>query len=473
MKIKIIVAVSICFTLACGSLFGATWFVPDDFPTIQDAIDAALAGDAIIVRPGHYPENIDFLGKAVSLLSEEGPEVTTIDGNQAGSVVVFQGGEGPDTVLSGFTITNGQAYSGGGIYCIGSSPEITNNIIIGNSADYSGGGICCEGGSSPEIAGNRITENTTPQFGAGMLTDQSTPAIVSNTFTLNKSSTSAGAIYCHESSVTIAGNMIVHNSAGAFGGALIIDGNSSSMLLNNTISENSTPFWGGGLLCWDGAVVTITNSIFWNNKASYGPEINLDVWDLPTTVNISHSDVKGGQTSVYMLPGCTLNWGAGMIDDDPLFVDSLAVDYHLTIDSPCRNAGDGSAPGLQPEDFEGDPRVVQGAVDIGADEFHRHLYYTGVIVPGAQIELKVIGFPSSGATLCAGSGVLEPPMSTPYGPMFLDWPLSLRYMGAVERNGVLIRQVTVPASWAAGSGHPFQVLTGGKLTNLMVLQVAP
>ena len=38
-----------------------TIWVPDDYPTIQGAIDAALDGDTVIFRPGTYVENINFL----------------------------------------------------------------------------------------------------------------------------------------------------------------------------------------------------------------------------------------------------------------------------------------------------------------------------------------------------------------------------------------------------------------------------
>ena len=93
-----------------------TWYVPDDYLTIQEAINASAHGDTIIVSPGTYVENIDFLGKAIVLKSESGPEVTIIDGNSNGTVVMFQTMEGPGSVLEGFNITNGFAVDGGGIY---------------------------------------------------------------------------------------------------------------------------------------------------------------------------------------------------------------------------------------------------------------------------------------------------------------------------------------------------------------------
>jgi hypothetical protein len=77
-------------------------------------------------------------------------------------------------------------------------------------------------------------------------------------------------------------------------------------------------------------------------------------------------------------------WGDGNIDQSPEFVNSVEGDFHLQYTSPCRNAGDNAAPGHFTEDMEGDPRIAEGVVDMGADEFHRHLYYTGDAVPAAR-----------------------------------------------------------------------------------------
>src|SRR5262245_8716390 len=88
--------------------------VPGDYPTIQAAINAAGNGDTIEVAAGIYVENLNFLGKAVRVTSAQGADVTVIDGNQTGSVVSFVSGEGPQSVLNGFTLRNGRSTSRGG-----------------------------------------------------------------------------------------------------------------------------------------------------------------------------------------------------------------------------------------------------------------------------------------------------------------------------------------------------------------------
>ena len=96
--------------------------VPEDHPTIQAAIEEAEDGDDVLVAAGTYVELIDTRGKAITVHSVGGAEVTTIDGKLAGSVVTCAAGEGPDTVVSGFTITGGAAEDGGGMHIFEASP---------------------------------------------------------------------------------------------------------------------------------------------------------------------------------------------------------------------------------------------------------------------------------------------------------------------------------------------------------------
>ncbi len=293
-----------------------TLHVPGDQQTIQAAIDMAAEGNHILVAAGTYVENIDFLGKEITLQSESGAEMTVIDGNWVGSAVVFYLGETESTVLDGFTIRNGFSYEGGGIYCSLSSPTITNCTISANMADTDGGGIYSYR-SSPTITNCVISENFAVTRGSGIICGEST---------------------------TITNCMVLGNSAGYEGGG--ISCGDSTAIKYCTISGNYAGDIGGGVICGDSTA--ITNCVVWGNFAPIRREIHVD-YGSPV---ITYSDVRRG-------------WpGEGNIDANPLFRGE--GDFHLTIGSPCIDSGTDA--GVY-TDIDGDARPLGAGFDMGADEY--------------------------------------------------------------------------------------------------------
>lgn len=134
----------------------------DPFCSIQDGIIAAINGDAVEVAAGAYLENIDLLGKAVTLYSSGGAAVTTIDAGGVGTVVTCTSGEGPATIIDGFTITGGSSgiAAGGGMTINSSSPTVTNCTFIANSTTWSGGAMYIAGGGSPTVTNYTFSGNT-------------------------------------------------------------------------------------------------------------------------------------------------------------------------------------------------------------------------------------------------------------------------------------------------------------------------
>jgi hypothetical protein len=123
-------------------LYSDTIRVPADYGTIQKAIDAADTGDVVLVALGYYVENIDFMGKAITVQSKSGPAFTTICGDSPtnpdhASCFTFRNGEGPDSVLQGITLKKGKGTlhdgdtHGGGVFCLSASPSINNNQHYG------------------------------------------------------------------------------------------------------------------------------------------------------------------------------------------------------------------------------------------------------------------------------------------------------------------------------------------------------
>ena len=94
--------------------------VPSDQPTIQAGINNAANGDTVLVYPGVYIENINFMGKNIvvgSLFLTTGDtsyiSQTVIDGNNNGIVVTFENGENSTAMLCGFSIIHGKGLEAG------------------------------------------------------------------------------------------------------------------------------------------------------------------------------------------------------------------------------------------------------------------------------------------------------------------------------------------------------------------------
>ena len=341
--------------IACFS-YADIIHVPGDYPTIQAGIDAAWHGDVVLVANGTYTgsgnKDLDFNGKAITVTSENGAENCIIDCENDGRGFYFHSGETEESVVNGFTIRNGSANKGGGIFCEDSSPTVQNNNISGNSADSpgsSGGGIYCYNSDSI-ITNNNISGNSAVNSGGGIKCLWRSPVITYNTITLNSAGGSGGGIYCDHSSATLTNNTIIENSsAGGSGGGGIFCDYSFPIITNNTIEGNSAND-GGGIYCYLSSSPMITNTILWNNSPE---EIYLDE---DSSITITYSDIQDG-------------WeGETNIDVDPMFVDPDNGDYHLQVGSPCIDAGDPNSPK--------DPDGTRA--DIGA------FYYDQIVPTGLE-----------------------------------------------------------------------------------------
>jgi len=583
--------------LICPIAYSDTIHVPADQSTIQDGITAARNGDTVLVESGAYKERIDFRGKAITVVSEDGPETTTLwesDSTQPskGSMVSFVTGEGADSVLEGFTITGGTGtkleasnhfYGGGicctegtapiimdcilhdnrcsdgaGIYCVESSPHLINCTIKNNFADDDGGAakiksgapvfedcrieenFCCgltgEGGGICNLNGDttliRCTVFKNEHLGRwgpgggisnymGKITasycvfernrielaydggaiantqgelDLSDCIFKHNDVASPLMSDDGGAIWSSKGVCRIARCLFYENLAGYYGGgiasfdshlfvndsvfcrnagagAAVFCGNTDARLTNCTFHDNRDYGKDRGLYCTDDSNLIISNSIFWNEPLAGASEIWID--DVDSTVTISYSNLLGGIQSVHQEPGCTLNWGNGMLSANPIFMDPALLDFHIPFNSPCRGSGDNSVAGLSDFDFENDPRIFQGTVDLGADEFAPHFYCSGDFQPSGDIFVNFVSLPGTTSVgLFIGSGLLDPPLHHPWGDFFLQAPWLVILFPPIPANGILSIPATIPGMPDPPYEVYLQALIGEKtLSNLFTLEI--
>ncbi|MFC1856274.1 right-handed parallel beta-helix repeat-containing protein [Thermodesulfobacteriota bacterium] len=282
--------ITVFFVLFSSYLFAdhanaKTIKVPEDHSLIQKAINASSNGDIIIVRDGTYYENLDFIGKAITLKSMKSAENTIIDGKKKGSVVTFRSGEGRDSVIDGFTLTNGSgndyrlsgadiAYAyGGGVSCFKASPTITNCVVSNNSA-VMGGGIGCKK-SDALIKNCIIRDNYTQGYGGGIGALYGAPAIINCSIVNNTARFIGGGVYTSTTSpviiiesCNISNNKVINKESkfvyGSGGGIFSV--HSYVNILNCTISENEAEKKGGGINA-SGSIVEIINCTISDNSS--------------------------------------------------------------------------------------------------------------------------------------------------------------------------------------------------------------
>jgi hypothetical protein len=407
--------------LSAGITPPVTIHVPADQPTIQAAIDLAASGfDEVLVAPGTYAEAINFNGKAIVVRSASGdPNDTIIDGGGSVHVVQCISGETEATELHGFTITGGNANGGGfpetvggGLFCDGSSPTITDcvfalnlgglgagaylsnnsNAIMTNCtfdrnvAGVFGGAMYNSGDSSPALTGCRFVANRAGSGAAIYNTNVSSPLIAKCSFIGNIANNEGGAVY----NVTGSDPLVIHcifrgniahmgaglftsnslpmvincafsgNHANASGGAMSNSFGGNSTIINCSFARNSADVDGGAISNLFASSATIVNSILWDNTPD---QIVSTVDSMPL---VTFSDIQGG----YL--------GTGNIDIDPQFIDPNGVDgiigtddddLHLPPGSPCIDAGDSAAaPAGLLADLDGKDRFVEvvAKTDTGA-----------------------------------------------------------------------------------------------------------
>lgn len=354
--------------------------------TIQDAVDAAIAGDEVVVTNGILRNggrtvgtnqllNRVMVDKPIRLRSVNGPTATVIHGAGWMRCVYLVGG----AVLEGFTLSNGATLGGpkpisdcrgGGVWCDSSSALLTNCTLTGNSAAENGGGAY--GGTlnnctltNNSAVGSWWSDGFHSFYGDGAGGGAAAATLNNCLVIRNDARTSGGgAVGCVLNNCLVSSNSAraSYDSYRFYGG-----GGVSGCTLNNcTVTDNSTFGFGGGE-----SGSTVKNCIVYYNTAS-----------------MAAPNFSGNPAYCCTTPIPTS--GVGNITNEPLFVDRLGGDFRLQSTSPCINAGY-NAYAANTSDCGGNPRIVGSSIDMGAYE----LQTLGSV--SFQSWLRFYGLPTNGS----------------------------------------------------------------------------
>ena len=348
---SLILPTALAFTLVLAllhtSCIASTIHVPANQPTIQQGIDQASEGDTVLVAPGIYTgelnRNLDFHGTGMSLISEAGPESTTIDCEQASRALYIHSAEDTTTIVNGFTITFGSASYGGAARISNSSPTFTDCIFTQNSATGDGGAIYSEAFAAPIFRNCTFTWNSAGNGGAVFMTDSfgilddcvfaensagngaglylstfSSTQVKGCTFVSNHAM-SGGGLYTFVSEPWITGCTFFQNEASSGGGAYIY-GVSQAMISKCTIVDND----GHGVFCH------VSEPIIGQSVIAFNSAEGIDC--TPEADPATNMCVVFGNAQGDSLCGTHTD----NLFVDPLLCNMYAGELGLCNNSPCR-----------------------------------------------------------------------------------------------------------------------------------------
>lgn len=333
--------------------FAETIHVPGEQATIQAGLNAAATGDTVLVDPGTYVECLFWPTRNGIRLISAGDSINTIlDGNLLASVIQFPASGGIDTLthLSGFTIRNGNASSGGGIVCNQASPTLTHLLIENNLASEMGGGLYCYQ-ASPRLSDVTIQDNHALE-GGGMYGENASPSMLRVMISGNGANDGGGVFMTVRSSPIMQQVTINQNSANGDGGGMYLYNRCFPLMEKGSISGNRASGNGGGMFIRFAAptltgVMISGNETFGEGGAVYrygtGNDLTEDTVPRFDRCTFSGNDTPDGGWSIYSGSSNSLSLSRSNVQAPNHAAAYNAISW-ATIDADSCWWGDSSGP---------------------------------------------------------------------------------------------------------------------------------
>ena len=258
------VLLALAFIAFTGIASASTIYVPDDYSTIQAAVNAASSGDTIIVQDGTYTENIEVEKKRLTIRSENGPNSTIVQAEDPNDVVFEVTAD--YVKISGFTVEGATDSAGihldNADYCNISNNNCSNNWV----------GICLGSSNNNSISNNICSNNVVNGI---RLYSSSHNNSISN----NICSNNIYGIFLGDSKNNSISNNICSNKGYGVG----IHYSKDNSISNNKYSNNSY-----GIELWKSNNNHIYLNNFINNANNVDSSESTNTWNSPEKITYSY-----------------------------------------------------------------------------------------------------------------------------------------------------------------------------------------
>lgn len=328
---------------------------------------------------------------------DDEPNFTKIDDNSY--QVSYAANVDSSAILDGFTLTGGNGTDGGGMFITALGyPTLSHLNFAKNKTSGYGGGLYIDSGC-PTVS-NTIFSGNAAYTGAGLSIWNACLTLSGVSFSGNSASGSGGGIYSRSGNLVLKELIFSGNSSIQDGGGIYLS-NGSSQLTNAVISKN-TASNGAGIYNTSGSSATLTNVTFSGNSANPGQaggiyntsggtpyastmairnsilwgdsnsEIYNETSGTPSTSNFTYSLAQGCNPGGAWTAACGVNGGNILADGDPLFVDPTQGNLRLRTASAAIDKGNNAIISSGATDLDGNPRILNGTVDLGAYEYQNY-----------------------------------------------------------------------------------------------------